>query len=229
MHIAAVIAVTGRFFMHIATAVAVTGRFFMHIAAPVAVTSRFFMHIAVAIAATGRLFMHTAVAVAATSCFFMHIAAVVVATDCFFILIHLFISFSSYPKRAFSKLISLSMFVVHTQVKIYLIFSSVFPLKSLSIPLEGIELPLIKLSGTLTLFFPFILFKIYNNNSDGTFWPTQVLRAAVKDPLTGKMHAMYQEEWQMLVDWENEMQQNQHVVTDIFEIFMVIFFSILAI
>jgi hypothetical protein len=46
----------------------------------------------------------------------------------------------------------------------------------------------------------------------------------VKDPLTGEMRAMYQEEWQMLADWENEMQQNQHVVTDIFEIFMVIFF-----
>jgi hypothetical protein len=51
----------------------------------------------------------------------------------------------------------------------------------------------------------------------------------VKDLLTGKMCAMYQEEWQILADWENEMQQNQHVVTDIFEIFMVIFFSILAI
>jgi hypothetical protein len=215
--------------MHIAVAVAVTGCFFMHIAAAVAATGRFFMHIAAAITATGRLFMHIAAAVAAMGRFFIHIAAVVVATGCFFMFIHLFIFFSSYPKRAFSKLISPSVFVVHTQVKIYLIFSSAFPLKSLSVPLEGIELPLMKLSSTLTLFFLFILFKIYNNNSDGTFWPTQVLRATMKDLLTGEMPAMYQEEWQMLADWENEMQQNQHVVTDIFEIFMVIFFSILAI
>jgi hypothetical protein len=142
----------------------------------------------------GCFFMYIAAAVAVTGRFFMHIAAAIAATACFFMLIHLFISFSSYPKRAFSKLISFCVFIVHTQVKIYLIFSSALPLKSLSIFLEGIELPLMKLSGTLTLFFSFILFKIYNNNSDGTFWPIQVLYAEVKDPLTGKMRAMYQEE-----------------------------------
>jgi hypothetical protein len=153
MHVAAAVAATGRCFMHVAAAVAATGRFFMHVAAAVAATGRFFMHIATPVAATGHFFMHIAAAVAVTSRFFMHIAAVVVATGCFFILIRLFISFSSYPKRAFSKLISPSVFVVHTQVKIYLIFSSALPLKSLSVPLEGIELPLMKLSGTLPLFF----------------------------------------------------------------------------
>jgi hypothetical protein len=152
MHVAAAVAATGRCFMHVAAAVAATGRFFMHVAAAVAATGRFFMHIAAPVAATGRFFMHIAAAVAATGRFFMHIAAVVVVTGCFFILIR-FISFSSYPKRAFSKLISPSVFVVHTQVKIYLIFSSALPLKSLSVPLEGIELPLMKLSGTLPLFF----------------------------------------------------------------------------
>lgn len=58
-------------------------------------------------------------------------------------------------------------------------------------------------------------------NSDGESWPAEILRAEIFDEELGTNRAMYQEEWQMLADWENEMQEKQMVMTDIFEIFMV--------
>ena len=65
-----------------------------------------------------------------------------------------------------------------------------------------------------------MLFLFSYNYSGGSSWPCYVYKASIKDA-EGVERLMYQEEWQILSDWDNMDSQKNTVPTPLFEVCLV--------